>query len=239
MHCLDLGVYQSVAASCLFELVEWGCWDGEAIQESFYLAHAEYKVWCCFVGVPPCVRFERQKLITGPFDFPCFTQKQAKASQTRYLMRWLATVCSKPAVAYSEHGSMLRMMMTSFAMFEELCDKHGRWLPVPDRQLMAQHMENALVSMNAMHDVARNNGKYRWQLIPKCHMATHMVFDIAATGVNPRRTTCYADEDMVGKVKKIMTKCHGSTAGKRCMDRYAILVGTRWWQRLAELRGFR
>ena len=70
-------------------------------------------------------------------------------------------------------------------------------------------------------------------------MATHMVYDIASSGVNPRRTTCYADEDMVGKVKTIVSKCHGSTAGRRSIDRYANLVGTIWWKRLAELRRLR
>ena len=239
MHCMDLGVYQSVAASCLLDLVDLRCWDAGTNSEAFNMAHSEYKAWCSFVGVPACPRFEKSKLVSGALEFPAFTQKQAKASQTRYLIRWMAQMCSKPVVASSQHGPMLCAMMTHFVLFEDTCDKHDRWIPGPDRVVLAEHMENALVCMNAMHRIALDAGKYRWQLTPKCHMATHMVYDMAATGINPRRTTCYADEDMVGRTKKIMSKCHGSTAGKRCMDRYAILVGTRWWKRLAEIRGMR
>ena len=70
-------------------------------------------------------------------------------------------------------------------------------------------------------------------------MATHLAYDFAADGVNPRRVTCYADEDMVGRIKKIVNRCHGRTADKTSLDRSAILVATRWWTRLAELRGIR
>ena len=86
---------------------------------------------------------------------------------------------------------------------------------------------------------ALGRDKFSWHLIPKCHMATHIAFDFAASGVNPRRTTCYADEDMVGRVKKIVSRCHGGSASRRALQRYAILVGTRWWNKLAELRGIR
>ena len=69
-------------------------------------------------------------------------------------------------------------------------------------------------------------------------MLTHMANDMAGgCFVNPRRVTCYADEDMVGRMKRIIRTCHGATAGRMCMHRYAILVGVRWWTRLQELRG--
>jgi hypothetical protein len=93
--------------------------------------------------------------------------------------------------------------------------------------------------MNALSSEALSAKEYRWHIVPKCHMATHLAFDFAATGVNPRRVTCYADEDMVGRVKKIVERCHGSTAPVTSLHRYSILVGTRWWTRLAELRGIR
>ena len=46
-------------------------------------------------------------------------------------------------------------------------------------------------------------------------MATHLAYDFAVAGVNPRRITCYADEDMIGRVKRIVQKCHGGNAGRR------------------------
>lgn len=237
MHCLDLGVYQGVAGSCLLELVDEGMWDGRNVEHKLFEAHVEYKDWCKPLGLPPCPRFSKNKLQMTRTDFPAFTQRQAKASQTRYLIRWLGSVCIRAAT--TPYGRLRLLMFRNWISFEDTCDMNDRWLPQEDREDIAQCIESALVCMNALHVRNMEQGKYMYQLLPKCHMATHMAYDIAATGINPRRTTCYADEDMVGKVKAIMLKCHGSSAGKRCMDRYAIMVGTRWWQRLAELRGLR
>ena len=93
--------------------------------------------------------------------------------------------------------------------------------------------------MNALHTESIEKNDFLYHIVPKCHMATHLAYDFAAEGVNPRRVTCYADEDMVGRIKKINNRCHGKTAGTMSVERYAILVGTRWWARLAELRGAR
>ena len=100
-------------------------------------------------------------------------------------------------------------------------------------------MHEALLCANYLCNEAAGNGKSLWHITPKFHMAIHLAYDFAAEGVNPRRVTCYADEDMVGRMKKIVSKCHGKSAGKTCLDRYTILVGTRWWTRLAVLRGLR
>ena len=56
-------------------------------------------------------------------------------------------------------------------------------------------------------------------------------------GMNPRTVQCYADEDMVGRVKRIAVACHGGSRGpERTLARYVILQGVRWSNRLASLR---
>ena len=75
-----------------------------------------------------------------------------------------------------------------------------------------------------------------WHTIPKNHLITHLMYD-QAPQANPRRVLCYADEEMVGKMKRIMERCHGSTAGRMGMHRYIILAGVRWWLKLGQLRG--
>ena len=42
---------------------------------------------------------------------------------------------------------------------------------------------------------------------------------------------------MVGKMKRIVSTCHASTAAHRALELYIILVGARWWALLAQLRG--
>lgn len=239
MHCLDLGVYESVAGSCLVELVEEKVWGTVDEDDAYKLAHEEYKGWCRGRGLAPAPRFERARLQKGQTDFPKFSQQSAKAAATRHIVRWLRAVLDKPGVSAGEHGAKRLAMMDAFVKFEDICDKNSRWLPGRDIEGMAEKMEEALLHMNALHAEAAASGKFLWKLTPKAHMATHLVFDFAASGVNPRRITCYADEDMVGRCKKIILRCHGATAGRNLMLRYAILVCTRWWTCLKRLRGLR
>ena len=62
-----------------------------------------------------------------------------------------------------------------------------------------------------------------------------MAYDNAGEA-NPRRVHCYSDEDMLGRVKKILHKCHGLSAGRRLIQRYIILFSLRIWGRLKNLR---
>ncbi len=39
---------------------------------------------------------------------------------------------------------------------------------------------------------------------------------------NPRLAHCYQDEDFVGRVKRVYSACHGKTAPKRSLERYAL-----------------
>lgn len=92
----------------------------------------------------------------------------------------------------------------------------------------------ALVFYNALASESVRLWTHLWAVVPKHHAVTHMVYD--AQGVNPRAATCYQDEDMVGRVKRIYVACHGATAPKRTLQRYIILQGVRWRDRLLRLR---
>ena len=59
-------------------------------------------------------------------------------------------------------------------------------------------METALVSYNALAVESSVLGTTAYKVVPKFHAATH-VYD---SRTNPRAVHCYADEDMVGRLKK-------------------------------------
>ena len=238
MHILDLGLYQSVAGSCLYELVNEGVWTHKE-DAGFKAAHVAYKEWCKDRGLPPCPMFDAKKLKGSATSYPEFGQQSAKASMIKHIMYWLKDVLSQPGVSAGFHGCCRRSMIDAFCAFEDVLATHGRFLPVASRVAAADYMEKALLHLNRLHGEALEKREFIWHISPKSHMATHMVYDFTAEGVNPRRVTCYADEDMVGRVKRIVQQCHGTTAGTRAIERYVILVGTRWWTRLAKLRGIR
>jgi len=236
MHNLDLGVYQVVAASCLVELISEGVWPGDSNDERYAAAHHEYKGWCRARGLQPCPPFKGTTLNPGGLDTPSFTMHQAKGAQMKYIMMWLHTAVDRGGAADAFHGAMRFGVIDQFVRFEKACDTPGKFLTPLAQKEVADAVENALVCLNALASEAIENRSFFWAVSPKDHMTTHLAYDFAGDGVNPRRTTCYSDEDMVGRVKRITRACHGATATMRSLDRYAILVGTRWWARVANMR---
>ena len=59
----------------------------------------------------------------------------------------------------------------------------------------------------------------------------------SAHKANPRTTHVYSDEDLMGRIKRILEHCHGGTATVRVVQRYTVYVCVRWWILLHILRG--
>ena len=117
-----------------------------------------------------------------------------------------------------------------------MCERNKRVIREADLEPSNQAMDGALLCYNALAAHALADNKILWHMTPKFHMAGHIAYDFAQIR-NPRWVHNYMDEDMVGKIKRISSKCHGLTAGKMALNRYIILVGVRWWRRLSTLRG--
>ena len=152
----------------------------------------------------------------------------AKAAQIRHVMRWLFMVMLRPFVSVTP---MQRVRLTVFAnwhTFEQTCKEAGRYFTAQQLHTVQDCVEEALLGQNTLNADAIACDSLFWHQVPKNHMCTHMVFDLAVVA-NPRIAHCYADEDLVGKMKRIMARCHGATAGRTGMLRYTILACTRWW----------
>ena len=233
MHALDLGVYQIICACALVELVDEKVWPAATKAISFTYAHSDYKQFCKEHKLQPAPVFHRKKLRETGTDCPTFTAFQAKANQVKYILLWLAQVLSRPGIS----GEWRKTMFFHFAEFENICSSHGPFLPPDAAEAIARHIEGAFLCYNALSARSLRNRSYMWSISPKAHMVTHMAYDfVIETLRNPRTTTCYADEDMVGKMKVIVEACHGKTAPQMAMRRYAILVGVRWWTHLLAIQ---
>ena len=192
--------------------------------------------WCAARGLPKCPRFNADVL--RKLEEPHFTLHMANASKTRYLVRWLHSVLVRPGVSDTDYGCVRLSCFQGWVTFEDICDAHGRYIPRPQVEVGQQAVELALVSQNALEAAALARGRVLWHQTPKNHMATHMAYDMMPYA-NPRAVHNYPDEDLIGKVKRLMSKCHGLSAGRQGINRYMILIGTRWWDRLSQLRGLR
>jgi hypothetical protein len=246
MHTLDLGILQVAIPSALWELTKRNKsrWLGRTRKLRLYAAYADYRKWVKAQGRgSPAKRFEVSQMHKLP-PYPSWSLRNAKAAQIRAMQHWIAEVCAEEAEAHpgDEHALVRASMFACFSKLDDVCrdaggGKCGRFPTNAEAEEIAELAEDALLAHNWLTSKAIKVKKRLWKLLPKHHMLTHSCFDMAKAA-NPRAVHCYADEDMVGKVKKIAKACHGKTVGNRTLERYTIVVSLRWQRELARLRGF-
>ena len=109
----------------------------------------------------------------------------------------------------------------------------GKFLTRDERSALIDRTEKALLAYNALAVESYDADVALYEVKPKHHALLHLAIDF---GLNPRRTSCYLDEDMVGRAKRIYVGCHGLSAPKRSLQRYIIIIGLRWTAAIRKLR---
>ena len=234
LHCLDLGILQSIIPSALAELVDEGVWVGGDRGEQYLRAHTDYRRWCNSRGEVPCPKFKASKW-RPPGDFPMLSQGLAKGHMTRMLQFWVRDVCIRRGITKSAHGRIRLAMLEALCLYDVICSRNTRFVVAEDVELLKDAAETALICFNALAVESVGRDELLWQMKPKAHMLTHQAFD-QAEWANPRVVHCYSDEDMLGRIKKMLHRCHGATAGRRATHRYFIMFGVRLWRMLWKLR---
>ncbi len=102
----------------------------------------------------------------------------------------------------------------------------GRHLTRLERRRLARTSRAALQIYRWHHERAKARGVAIWSLLPKRHAWSHMAFDNA--GTNPRKVSCYLDEDIVGRMKRLYVRCHPVTAPATALMRYTVLLSMHW-----------
>ena len=239
MHCMDLGVFQHAVASALSELTgaaghglqAASIFPGADLNARLAAATVHYRSWCRDRRLERRAPKFTQRWVKGPW--PEVSQLQAKAAEMRTnLVPWLRDVCAAAAAEHGDHGHVRAAMFNAFVRIDEACRGSSRFLTAEAAEELELNMETALRLYNALAAEAADCGRALWRLRPKLHACTHVGFDHG--GTNPRWVHCYADEDMVGRMKRLYKKCHGATAPSRGLQRYMIMVGLRWARLAAE-----
>ena len=154
-----------------------------------------------------------------------------KGATLRSFIYFLYDICLEDANLYKPAGAMRASMLQSFVAADVIMRGADRILTVAESQGLERNMRDALTAYNALSVVFESDCLYA--CIPKMHMILHM----SQNRINPRWVHCYADEDMVGRMKLVYSGCHGLTAPLRALQRYSILVGIRWQHQLNHARG--
>lgn len=235
MHCVDLGWLQVLVPSLLKNLVEIKWFAGENTEARYSTAFRKYKVWAKRNKIKSLVkkRFSHKSWGTGDKGWPRVSQLQAKAAAMRSLLYFFEEELEGPNAAKTDLDALRYLMVHHLCEADRCCRRAGRHFSKREHNDFSRHLERALVSYNALAAWALTNNKKLYKTLPKMHAITHY-FD---GRINPRRCQCYADEDMVGRMKRIYSLCHGATAPKRALERYHAVVCIRWWKKLQSMQG--
>ena len=246
MHTLDLGVMQDIASSLLWQLTEdkadGGIYDGDSKSSRFATAYNDYCEWVKRENLPAAAKARRFKHSQWRKDnkFPSISQQVMKAATLRSFQYYLLEKCFEPSAMTTEAGCMRAAMMREFVAADVVMRGASKFLTADQRAKLIDHFEGALVAYGWLAAWAAHSDLNLYPVHPKAHALLHIAIDF---GVNPRRTACYLDEDMVGRSKRIYNGCHGASAPRRSLERYLIIVGLRWISvirrhRLAALRDY-
>jgi len=233
MHCLDLGEYQFIVPSALLDLIsDRRMFSAPNRPSRLLLAYRSFKQFCKRCTIDCKVRQFSMASFVKRNHVICWTQHTAKAADMKALIFWLRDLCD--AQCNNEYEHVRAQLFNALVQFECLCGGEGRFPPISVAIQIAECVEDALACYKYLAAACRHLGRYH--MTPKGHMFTHMGYDMS-TRVNPRRVACFSDEDMVGKMKKILEMCHGGTAHEKAVLRYCIWACIRWWILLHRLKG--
>ena len=229
MHTMDLGILQLIIPSALAELVarrdRGGLWDGANRKARVAAASADYRRWCKQHRVPTQYRTKEimESWVKG--DYPQVSMVHAKAAAMRKMTQWISGLCD--AASAGQHGARRAMLFRKLVQADKLLKDNDRFLTTASADAYGSLMETALAVYGQLSSASRAAGIRLWPITPKFHAMQHIAYDQVFMG-NPRRVHCYSDEDMVGKMKRIYIRCHGTTAPHRSLQRYALLQNMRW-----------
>ena len=109
---------------------------------------------------------EGQKLVPGR-DCLASTQQTAKGAMVKHLMKLLYEVMSRTGVSAGPHNEMRFSLFHHWQCFEQVCARNGRFQPPAEIELVAAHVEKALLAQHTLKAEANSQDSLTWHLLPK------------------------------------------------------------------------
>ncbi len=226
MHTLELGILQRIVPCALQGLMGLRVGKGRPTEESAFgpgsmeakarAATVAYKEWCEKTMVP---HPNRVKVITIHWvekQVPIIKMHHAKAAGLRAMAPWVAELAEGRA-GCSEAATLRATCLRGLVDMDAVYMGAGRFLTAHESAVAEGH---AWAALEALAKLVELHPDGPWAFQPKAHALLHLARDSAMA--NPRASHCYQDEDFVGRMKKVYTSCHGRTAPRGAIQRYAM-----------------
>ena len=234
MHIIHLGVARDAAASVMIDALEAGELGCGGHNEALKRIWLDLKQHCRRHQL----QFSSPKFTMGRLGrtnsraYPVL-DGQVKAAHVKVLLGFLSPWCVALAAqaAGSEravHAESRACMIWALARMLRIWDEGGVFL-APEAQAESVVRDYQFLQAYALlASTALDEGKALFKLRPKHHYFCHLLDFVRQTALNPRHTSCFPDEDLMGRIAKLGKACARKSVFRRTMQRYLLLRCSRW-----------
>ena len=231
-HIDLLGIGKDLGGSTIIEFLEEGSLGHGEKDELLQHLQDECKEWCKANSITPYVgKLTMAALGRGKSskEYPEFPSCM-KAANTKIFNAFLAKKASDFDWG-TPHTQLRRTCLWAYNEWHYVLD--GADLILTDDQAAAAYRAGSLflLAYGALASEAVANEMYLWKLRPKHHYFQHMVEFAAQYKMNPRKLQCLADEDYLGKIKRVCKQLHKSNVCLRYLQRAIQFLSLRWEER--------
>ena len=97
-------------------------------------------------------------------------------------------------------------------------------LHVQFAQEMSRLLKLHLRSTEVLAAWCYRDGILAFKMRPKHHYLWHIATEVEVSKINPSVYHVWEDEKYLGKIKRIVTKCHSGTCQRRSLERYILAL---------------
>lgn len=238
-HNTKQGVFRYFVASCVMLILKLRYFDdpGGSNRRDVVLdrAYNHFKWFCSTTGRSPALRSFSLSFFNSPnwFTYPWVN---CKGSDTSHLLAWVHTMLvgfmNDPLK--EEHMAILEQMIAAAnaaRKFQRICYSHNLWLNKFCAGSMYKHLHAFVAHYNGCAFLAMRQWQYTgFALTSKYHLLCHQKLETlrlledetVAWVPNPQLFGCEMNEDVVGRLSRLIRRVSARTASSRALQLYLI-----------------
>lgn len=234
-HNLFIGVGRDLCGGAIVRLLELRYYSStsDCTDTHLKLLSARCREWCLEtkVGVHPPVL--NQYSLGLPAELSkmktkLFPELDAKAAHVKLYLMFLASEIFIASLCGDPELKIIAACLYYVAAFIADLNTCGMLLSEAKAGVAKLNGQRFLVLYRYLARFTMQRNLFRYRLRPKVHYLHHAVLQLDHWRLNPMLATCFLDEDFMGKVKSISSKCHKRTVCRRTLNRYVVMMRHRW-----------
>lgn len=213
MHVLHLGVLRQFAGSCVVLLAQHPMYGDGSEDWKLTKMFENWKAWCKRAQVVTGVRkFTKSRLHWGGEAYP---ELHTKASNMKRIIYWLFSELGHAKLTGDPLAQVAFLASRGICGFFDTTDAADIIMTPDETRKAARHGRVFLRSFNAAASIALERNLRLFAVKPKLHYFDHVLRDMDMGGqlqrVNPRHLSNFQEEDLMGKIAKVIKKAHRAT----------------------------